>query len=147
MWSESRVVIYVEYNLGFEAEHHEKALGGLFATCFRVDLQGRRIGFNTTQSVKHAATEALNVMMREGRVHLMNPVLSRDPPAMRKLLREQLTVFSYQRKQATDVFGKDRVAISGKVGGMVDDVCCCLILGNYFVAHDIQHGKIPLDFA
>ena len=134
----------MEYNLGFEAEHHEKALGGLYGVNFRMDLQAKRIGFHTTQSIKHASTEAFNVMLREGRVHLMDPFISRDPANARKVLREQLTVFSYQRKEATDVFGKDRVAISGKVGGMQDDICCCIVLGNYFIASDIQHSRIPL---
>lgn len=137
-------MVYVEYNLGFEAEHHEKAIGSEPGVLFRTDLQARRIGFLTTQSTKHAATELMNVMLREDRVKTLNPLISREPAAMRVKLREQFEIFSYQYKQGETIFVKERVALTGKVGGMCDDVVMMVIMGNYMTMHDIQHGKIPL---
>ena len=63
----------------------------------------------------------------------MRPELvSRDPRGMRVKLREQMEIYSYQYKAAATSFQKDAVAVSGKVGGMKDDVCICLQLACYF---------------
>ena len=43
----------VERNLGFEAEHHEKALGNLHNVRFRIDRQAKRFGILTTEEVKY----------------------------------------------------------------------------------------------
>ena len=58
--------------------------------------------------------------------------MSRDPKAVRVKLREQMEIYSYQFKTAITTFQKDAVAISGKVGGMKDDICICLQLACYF---------------
>ena len=41
----------VERNLGFEAEHHERALAGIPMTRHRVDHQAKRFGILTTEEV------------------------------------------------------------------------------------------------
>jgi hypothetical protein len=43
-------------------------------------------------------------------------------------------VYSYQFKQAGTVFGKGQVALSGKVGGMRDDLAVLLQLAAYWTA-------------
>ena len=63
---------------------------------------------------------------------MRNPLVSRDPKAVRVKLREQMEIYSYQFKTAITTFQKDAVAISGKVGGMKDDICICLQLACYF---------------
>jgi len=75
-----------------------------------------------------------NTMMREQRINVMKPLLSEDPPANIRRLHEQLTVYSLQFKEAMNVFGKTRAALSGKVGGMKDDVVIALQLGIYYSA-------------
>ena len=47
----SEIVIMVERNLGFEAEHHQRALSGLPMTRHRVDHQAQRYGVLTTEEV------------------------------------------------------------------------------------------------
>ena len=42
----SEVVIMVERNLGFEAEHHQRALNGLQHTRFRIDYTANRYGIS-----------------------------------------------------------------------------------------------------
>ena len=62
----------------------------------------------------------------------MKPLLSENPTGNAKRLNEQLTIYSLQFKEAANVFGKGRAALSGKVGGMKDDVVIAMQLGIYF---------------
>jgi len=120
--SYSQVIIMVERNLGFEAEHHERALNGLPLTRFRVDHSARRFGILTTEEVKYGMMTLFNNMLRDQRVAFCDPLLSEDPFTARRRVQEQMKVYSFQYKQAVNCFGKQRVALCGKVGGMKDDV-------------------------
>ena len=91
----------------------------------------------TTNDTKHAMSTILNTMLRERRVHVARDVVSREPKATLGRLREQLGIYSYQFKQASNTFGKDQCALSGKVGGLKDDLCICLQLGVYWTSVDI----------
>lgn len=142
-WYDSPVYIYVERNLGFEAEHHQRALDHLPGVCFRLDPQAKRVGMLTTQSIKHAACELLNYMLREDRLHVAEDLVSRDAKAVRAKLRDQLEIFSYQWKSAETVFQQDRCALSGKIGGMKDDIIMALMLGVYFTQLDRHQGNVP----
>jgi len=61
---------------------------------------------------------------------------------IKRLLRDQLEIYSYQFKQAPNTFGKDQIALSGKVGGMKDDLCICLQLGVYWSRTKIVHKSV-----
>jgi hypothetical protein len=140
-WRDSPIIIYVERNLGHEAEHHRHALSDLYNVSFRVDESRNRVGVLTTNETKHAMATLLNVMLREKRVHVLGPtIISKDPKSCLLRLNEQLHVYGYQFKAGNDTFGKDRVAISGKIGGMKDDVAIALQLGVYFTDVDIRNG-------
>jgi len=128
----SQVIVMVERNLGFEAEHHERALNGLPHTRFRVDHAARRYGILTTEEVKYGMMTLFNNMLRAQRVAFREPLLSEDPPAARRRIQEQMKVYSFQYKQAVNCFGKQRVALCGKVGGMKDDVVIALQLAVYY---------------
>lgn len=67
---DSPIKIYVERNLGFEAEHHARDLGGMPGVMFHQDVAAKRIGVLTTDAVKHAMCGLLNSMLREKRVHI-----------------------------------------------------------------------------
>lgn len=144
-WRDSHFFIYVERNYGFEAEHHQRAIDNMENVAFRVDHAAKRVGVYTTNPVKHAACELINVMLREQRLHVAATLCSRDSQSMRARLREQLEIFSYQYKQAENAFQNERVALSGKVGGMKDDIAICLQLGVYFTNHDLttNNGEVP----
>jgi len=81
---------------------------------------------------KYGACTLLNNMLREQRVSVADPVYSEDPEGNRRRLKEQMSIYSMQFKAAQNAFGKQRVALSGKVGGMKDDVVICLQLGIYY---------------
>eukprot|EP00960_Hanusia_phi_P008857 254068-Hanusia_phi.AAC.4 len=124
----SEFVILCERNLGFEAEYHERHFHGMPLVRFRVDHKAQRYGVLTTHEIKHAMCTMLNTVLREERLHMCEYFVSRDPKGMRRRLREQLEIYSYQFKSAASVFNKDALALSGKVGGMKDDVAIALQL-------------------
>ncbi|EKX32201.1 hypothetical protein GUITHDRAFT_121623 [Guillardia theta CCMP2712] len=128
----SEIIVMVERNLGFEAEYHQRHFNGMKNVRFRVDHKAQRYGVLTTHEIKHAMCTMLNSLLREGRVHLWENFVSRDPRGMKRRLREQLEIYSYQFKSAASVFNKDQMALSGKVGGMKDDVCIALQLACYY---------------
>ena len=130
----SEIIIMVERNLGFEAEHHHRALNGLLHTRFRVDHTANRYGILTTEDVKYGMMTLFNNMLRDQRVCFFPTLLSEDPPASRRRIQEQMKVYSFQYKQAANCFGKQRVALCGKVGGMKDDIVIALQLAVYYSA-------------
>lgn len=54
---------------------------------------------------------------------------------VKALLRDQMETYSYQFKTATTVFNKGQVALSGKVGGMRDDLAMLLQLAAYWTTN------------
>ena len=49
----SEIIVMVERNLGFEAEHHQRALSGIPLTRHRIDHQAQRYGVLTTEEVRY----------------------------------------------------------------------------------------------
>lgn len=138
--STHRFFIFVERNLGFEAEHHKRALDTIPGVNFYVDEKAGRVGVLTTEAVKHAMGHLVVSMLRERRMHVLPTVYSRDPPAMRARLREQLETYGIQYKAAPNTFGKDKITLSGKIGGMKDDLCICLQLAAYYTQLETQRA-------
>lgn len=100
---------------------------------FHFDAKRGRVGVATTLPIKHAAVTLTNTMLMEDRIALLKApyFVSKDEKGAKQKLREQMEIYSYQYKTASTVFGKEQMALSGKVGGMKDDVCICLQLGIY----------------
>jgi hypothetical protein len=137
----SPIFIYVERNLGFEAEHHKRALGHLPNVTFYVDQKADRVGVLTTEQVKHGMCHLVHVMLSEKRVHVWKPLISINPEKMRRIFKEQMETYSYQVKMAQNTFQKDRLALSGKVGGCKDDVCICFQLACYYTQIENQRAR------
>ena len=78
----------------------------------------------------------MNTMLRDNRVNVAQPLLSEDPEGNRRRLKDQMGIYSFQYKDAANAFGKQRVSLNGKVGGMKDDVCIALQLGIYYSNHE-----------
>jgi hypothetical protein len=104
---------------------------------FHRDVQAKRLGVLTTDAVKHAMCGLLNSMLRERRVHVAKELISRTPDMIRTRMKEQLEVYSYQFKVAETPFNKNQMSLSGKVGGMKDDVCICLQLVIYWTGLEV----------
>ena len=137
----SRVFIFVERNLGFEAEHHKRALQSIPGVSFYVDQKAERVGVLTTEATKHAMAQLVVSMLAERRMHILPVLYSNDSAAMRIRLREQMETYSAQFKQAPDTFGKDKISLSGKVGGMKDDICICMQLAAYYTQIESQRAS------
>ena len=155
-WHSSRILVFVESNLGFESEHHERALRGVAGITFYRDTKRARVGVITTLPIKHAAVTLFNSLLMERRVSLAptGRFISKDEmtnkvscvskiitkikltstlPNQAKL-KDQCFTYSYQFKESASIFGKGQIALSGKVGGMKDDVCLSLQLCVYHVS-------------
>ena len=119
-WRNSRIVIYVERNLGHESEHHRHALKNLSGVYFREDPKNGRVGVLTTNEVKHGMSTLLNIMLREQRLCILteDKLICKNAMEFTLKLKEQMNVYSYQFKDAKDTFGTGRVALSGKVGAI-----------------------------
>jgi hypothetical protein len=104
-----------------------------------MDPENDRVGIRTTQAVKHAMATLLNTMLREHRVHVAKPLVTARPENA-AVFREQLNIYGYQFKLAPNPFALDKCVVSGKVGGMRDDLCICLQLGVYFTEQDAQRS-------
>lgn len=105
-----------------------------------MDRTASRVGVQTTEATKHAMMQLVVVMLRERRLHMADPLVSNDPKGMRVLLREQMETYGIQVKLAANTFQKERIALSGKVGGMRDDICICLQLACYFTQLEAQRA-------
>ena len=136
-WCKSPIKIFVEHNLGFEAEHHERALRGLPGTTFYKDEKRQRVGVLTTLPVKHAMCCLTNALLREDRVTVLpnDKIVSLDPVGVKKLLMDELGMYSYQFKGAATPFTKDQMALSGKFGGQADDLAILFQLAIYWTHH------------
>ena len=105
-----------------------------------MDQKASRVGVLTTEATKHAMAQLVVSMLAEKRIHVLPRLYSADPDGVRIRLREQMETYSAQYKQAPDTFGKDKISLSGKVGGMKDDVCICLQLAAYFTQLETQRA-------
>lgn len=140
----SPIEIFVERNLGFEAEHFQRALEHETLVSFYRDTQAGRTGILTSDAVKLGAMTMTNVFMREQRIVLLSgtQLVSRDSNEIRRRLREQLEIYSMQFKTPENAFQKGRYALSGKVGGFKDDIVICLQLGIYWTETLRRTGAI-----
>ena len=128
------ITVIVERNLAFEADHLARALITEENVTFYKDERAGRYGVQTTENVKLGAMTLTNIMLREKRIHMLpqDELVSQDPRGIRVKVREQLGIYSLQFKQPETVFQKSRYALSGKVGGLKDDIVICLQLGIYW---------------
>lgn len=134
-WSTSRITVYVERNLGFEAEHHEYALRDYDRNLvFYKDAAAKRCGVLTTNEVKHGMCTVTDSMLRERRivVHAKFVSVGGDPRTALRVLRDQMYIYSYSFKEAASLFTSTRCALTGKIGGSKDDLCICLQLAAYW---------------
>lgn len=54
-----------------------------------------------------------STMMRDQRINVREPLLSADPVGNRRRLRDQLAIYSFQFKTASNAFSKGRVSLNG----------------------------------
>jgi hypothetical protein len=109
---------------------------------FREDAKNNRVGVLTTQDVKFGMSTLLNIMLRDSRLCILpqDKLICKNPRDFCIRLKEQMNVYSLQFKDPDGPFGKQRVALTGKVGGLKDDIVIALQLGIFFTDWDAEHG-------
>ncbi len=133
MFYMSRVLVVVERNLGFEAEHLYRACHDIPNSVFvRESKDVARIGVLTTLDRKQEFVTYTNVMLRESRVfaperHFVNVQQNKA----HSTLLEQLSYFGYTFSAPDNQFQKERFCISGKGAGGKDDLCMAFLIGVY----------------
>jgi hypothetical protein len=133
MFYMSRVLVVVERNLGFEAEHLYRACHDIPNSVFvREGKDVARIGVLTTLDRKQEFVTYTNVMLRESRVfaperHFVNVQQNKA----HSTLLEQLSYFGYTFSAPDNQFQKERFCISGKGAGGKDDLCMAFLIGVY----------------
>ena len=129
----SEIVVMVERNLGFEAEHLFRACHDIPNSVFvRESKDVARIGVLTTLDRKQEFVTFTNVMLRESRIfapehHFVNVQENKA----RSTLLEQLSYFGYTFSAPDNQFQKERFCISGKGAGGKDDLCMAFLIGVY----------------
>ena len=85
-----------------------------------------------------------NAMLRERRVSMSSGhmFVSADEDGIKRLIRDELEIYSYQFKSASTVFSKDQCALSGKVGGMRDDMAIALQLAIYWTSVETRGASL-----
>ena len=133
MFYMSRVLVVVERNLGFEAEHLYRECHDIPNSVFvRESKDAARIGVLTTLDRKQEFVTYTNVMLRESRVfaperHFVNVQQNKA----HSTLLEQLSYFGYTFSAPDNQFQKERFCISGKGAGGKDDLCMAFLIGVY----------------
>ena len=103
------------------------------------------MGVQTTEATKHGMMHLVVSMLRERRLHMLDPLLSNDPKGMRVRLREQMETYGIQVKLPANTFQKERIALSGKVGGTCDfsDAACSPLTNAGGGRHARRHLHLP----
>lgn len=130
----SKVIIIIERNLGFEAEHLYRYCKNIPNSRFLHETGKTRIGILTTQSFKLAYVNFMGILLRENRITCMpeNKFTDNAGNKTRVMLQDQLLFFGFSFSNVENQFSKQRVAIGGKTGGGKDDLAMALLFGIYF---------------
>lgn len=133
MFCMSRVLIVVERNLGFEAEHLYRECKDIPNSVFvRESRDSSRIGVLTTLDRKQEFVTYTNVMLRETRIFAPERYfVNVQNNKARNTLLEQLSYFGYTFSAPDNQFQKERFCISGKGAGGKDDLCMAFLIGVY----------------
>ena len=133
---QSEVIIMVERNLGFEAEHHHRALSGIPYTRHRIDHQAKRYGILTTEDIKLAMMTLFNNMLRDQRVILQQWTIQYNTA-----FEGATSIYSVPVQTMLMLFKRPR-CLNGKVGGMKDDICIAVQLVVYYSVRPVSDSDI-----
>lgn len=130
----SPVVIIVERNLGFEAEHLFRYCRTIPGSSFLYEKGAPRIGILTTQTFKLAYVSFANILLRDERLVCIAEAAFVDygRSKSRAALLDQLSFFGFTFSRPENHFQKQRFVIGGKAGGGKDDLAMSFLFGVYF---------------
>lgn len=134
-WKSARKIFIPENNLGLEASHLHTMVSEYndIQTYWEKD----KPGICKTHQKTIDYTFLLNSMLCDKTIVLDRDLFTiskeQNPESIVNLLREQIERFHWEKKAATDSFGKDRWAITGKMGNdKQDDLLITTFMCAYF---------------
>jgi hypothetical protein len=130
--SNAQIVLGIECNLGFEAQHAVHTLQRAHLRRWLALSEGPQgtVGLLTTNQSKEIMTVAVQELLAGNRLYQYRDMvcLSNTRAEMFRLLSHEMRRFMILVEPPKNVFGKPRKTYSGKVGGQNDDVCIALQL-------------------
>lgn len=128
----TRIVLVLESNLAFEAQHlvHAMTVSGIKSWIALSEGQGGTLGWLTTNSRKDEMALLLREALRMGRISLHGDFfsLTMETKRARQRLFDELSNYSVINDAPKTAFGKMRKTYTGKVAGMQDDCAITLQL-------------------
>jgi hypothetical protein len=149
--SSAQIVLGLESNLGFEAQHtvHSIQRARLHDwVALNEGAQGT-VGLLTTNQSKEVMTVALQELLSQNRLHLLDSFvsLSNTQGEIAKQLLHEMRRFMILVEPPKNCFGKPRRTYSGKLGGQNDDAIIALQLAilsmQIFYRDEKYRGFLP----
>lgn len=142
--SRSLVVLGVESNLGFEAQHTIQALKrlGLSNCCPLYEGVDNTLGLLTTNKTKEVMCKALQELLTLNRLHVSDRFMSvqQSPRNMLARITEEMRAFMIYVDEPKSLFAQPRRTYTGKLGGHQDDAIIALQMAvlamQCFLKHD-----------
>lgn len=135
-WKAARKIFIPENNLGLEASHLHTMVQKYNDVTTYWETPNKP-GILKTHQKTIDYTFLLNSMLCDKTIVLDKELFTiskeQNPDSIANLLREQIERFHWEKKAATDSFGKDRWAITGKMGNdKQDDLLITLFMCAFF---------------
>jgi hypothetical protein len=138
------LVLGVESNLGFEAQHTIQALKrlGLRNCCPLHEGVDNTLGILTTHKTKEVMCSALQELLSMNRLHISDKFMSisMSPRAMVDRIIEEMRAFMIYVDAPKSLFAQSRRTYTGKIGGHQDDVIIAVQMAvlamQCFLRHD-----------
>ena len=133
-WREAKKIFIPENNLGLESAHLDAMVQDIdgVETYWEKNKPGVCKDGKATRGYQFTLT---NLLATEGLYFdrdLFTVTKEKTVQCMLDLLMDQMYRYHWERKQANDVLGKDRYALTGKVGNKQDDLLIAVSMIPYW---------------
>lgn len=143
-YRESQLIFIPENNLGNEAAHLDTMVRdqpGVTTYWEKPNRPGVCKDGKATRGYQFALSNALCNGSIKFEHDLFTVSRDKTPACMLNMLNEQMLRYHWERKAATDKLGKDRYALTGKVGSAQDDLLISMMMAYYWGDLVIRHPE------
>lgn len=139
------VVLGIESNLGFEAQHTVHALqrSGLTNCCPIFEGVDNTLGMLTTNKTKEVMCTALGELLSLNRLHVSSRFVSvsTSPKEMLSRFLSEMRAFMVYVDAPRSLFVQSRRTFTGKVGGHQDDAVIALQMSVLCMQYFLKHNR------
>jgi hypothetical protein len=125
----SLIVVIPENNMGLEHSHIEKFIRNMpNVVCYSEDGNSTRVGIRKTHdNTNDYQIEVESALMKrsvffEATLFTVSKRFLKENEDIRVELQEELQLYHWETEMAKDNFGRDRIVLTGKIGGRQDDL-------------------------